>query len=161
MTQAFPREARWDDFSRRVDHPTHPQDWRKKRDRTYEGYEYIGAKSGYYRAPRVTEQAEPGEGGVRGVYVIQAQLSKAIKIGWSTNVYLRRDQLQIGSPERLEIVRILDLGKDSERVLHELCHEHRLHGEWFAETALEALLVYPDTSSGCTNTKSVSASGQL
>lgn len=154
MTRTFPKETWWDNPRLPNDHRSHPQDWRKVKKRGEESYEYIGPKKGYYRAPSVTDA-----GGVEGVYVVQGQLSKAVKIGWSKNVHARVATLQIGSAERLELVRVLDLDRSGERAIHELCHEHRLHGEWFAEKALELLDEYPSTPLiRCTNAASVSAS---
>jgi hypothetical protein len=74
------------------------------------------------------------------VYFIQAVQSKLVKIGVSVNVEQRLKTLQSGSPEKLEVVRILkNSGRLRESELHRQCAKYRKHGEWFAPEVLNLI----------------------
>lgn len=68
------------------------------------------------------------------VYVIQAVESGRIKIGIAKNPTKRLAMLQVGSPERLELMGSAVGGRSLEIRLHAELHRDRLHGEWFAVT---------------------------
>lgn len=65
----------------------------------------------------------------------------AIKIGRAFDVHARLRELQVGNPERLELLHCLDGGSNLEATLHQLFAKHRLQGEWFSPApALMALI---------------------
>lgn len=69
------------------------------------------------------------------VYFIAAPLAQMIKIGSSRDAYLRLEQLQTGSPEKLHVIGTITdpSAMILERVLHEQFAHLRSHGEWFCE----------------------------
>lgn len=79
-------------------------------------------------------------GPTAGVYFLRARESGRIKIGFSTDAPSRIRQLQTGSPERLELLRVLPAGADLERALHIAFAVERQHNEWFAPSS--RLLAY-------------------
>lgn len=129
-------------------HRPHPTDWVQAVD--WNGYPihgqltYVGPTTGWYMAPRWSEAEsfgeEEGDEPVNGVYIIRAVESGRLKIGQSSNVYKRLQSLRTGSPERLELVCVLDT---SEAYAHHLARDFRLHGEWFMEEAFDSLAEIP------------------
>lgn len=129
-------------------HHPNTQDWIQARDGN--GYaipgslEYVGSTTGWYMAPKWSEMEHFGDEDdvpqLAGTYVIRAVDSGRLKIGYSTRVYKRLQALRTGSPERLELVCVLDT---SEKHAHKVAMDYRLHGEWFEEGALEALADLP------------------
>ena len=65
------------------------------------------------------------------IYFVQGTRSGLIKIGYSLAIKGRLQTLQIGSPERLELLAVLDGTTEDERDLHQRFAAHRSHGEWF------------------------------
>ena len=70
------------------------------------------------------------------VYVIQASISKKVKIGWAVDPDKRLKMLQTGNPEPLTILlkircRTDEEAKQKEAELHEKFGHIRLQGEWF------------------------------
>lgn len=125
-------------------HAAHPSDWRVGTDPNGPALEYVGSFD-TYQAPKWSESEyfggeEEDVEKVDGVYVIKGQDSGRLKIGFSKNIYQRIRHLQIASPERLELVCVLD---SSEKYVHHLAREHRLHGEWFEPEALDVLADIP------------------
>jgi len=64
------------------------------------------------------------------IYAIRA--GEAIKFGVAKNPAQRLKELQTGCPHKLELVAVMDLPHENERLMHEYLSEHRLVGEWFA-----------------------------
>jgi len=75
------------------------------------------------------------------VYVIQATESGRIKIGIAGNPLRRLMDLQVGSPEILELLGAAPGGRREEIRLHVELHRDRMHGEWFAMSDHVALVV--------------------
>jgi hypothetical protein len=129
-------------------HRANSQDWIQAYDGR--GYpipgmlEYVGPTTGWYMAPKWSEMEHFGDEDdvepLNGVYVIRAVDSGRLKIGYSTQVYRRLSELRTASPERLELVCVLNT---SEKHAHRLAMDYRIHGEWFEEEALEALEEVP------------------
>lgn len=73
------------------------------------------------------------------VYVIQA--GEHVKIGWTTNLGNRIEDLRSGSPHRLDVLGVCPGDRDLERAWHHEFRSERVHGEWFQLSAdqLEAL----------------------
>ena len=73
----------------------------------------------------------------RGVYWLYAVSDmRSIKIGYAKDPDRRLSELQVGSPQELEIIWRLKIGQrgdavKNERMLHRLCKAHHLRGEWF------------------------------
>jgi hypothetical protein len=75
------------------------------------------------------------------VYFIRAVESRRVKIGFSKDVNDRLRDLQIGSPEVLEIEAVVAAADLPERMLHKRFLACRKHGEWFVSTPeLEAFI---------------------
>lgn len=68
------------------------------------------------------------------VYFAQAFAGGPIKIGRSARPADRIRSLQAGSPAPLDLVCVIPGGEQTERTLHEIFADGRLHGEWFDET---------------------------
>ncbi len=71
------------------------------------------------------------------IYILEAVGAEAVKIGYASSyshVFQRRKALQIGSPLKLRIVRILDGEPADEQTLHEHFADLRCRGEWFKYT---------------------------
>lgn len=66
------------------------------------------------------------------VYCIRSECG-AVKIGVAKNVQRRLENLQIGSPSKLELVGVLPGGEDVERDLHARFSGQRRRGEWFED----------------------------
>ena len=65
------------------------------------------------------------------VYLIRSGADGLVKIGFSDTVHKRISQMQVGSPDRLTILRILDGGRELEAALHAWFKPNRVRGEWF------------------------------
>lgn len=65
------------------------------------------------------------------IYFIRGQRSGMVKIGSTENLKERLRALKVGSPERLEIMALMEGGAEEERRLHETFAECRSNGEWF------------------------------
>lgn len=69
------------------------------------------------------------------VYFIQAEQSLRIKIGVAQDPEKRLSDLQVGSPEKLNLIGIVyGAGREEERRLHNVFHYASTHGEWFEPT---------------------------
>lgn len=69
-------------------------------------------------------------GRVSGVYAFST--SKAVKIGRASDIFKRRDALQTGSSERLDVVAILSTDPREETLFHCAMGNARIQGgEWF------------------------------
>jgi len=74
----------------------------------------------------------------KDLYIIQSNVTGAIKIGRSKDVHKRLKQLQTGSPHRLKIlIHVPDKGH-LESTLHNRLRDHQLKmtGEWFSPDCL-------------------------
>ena len=60
-----------------------------------------------------------------------SQPSSPIKIGFTTDLKKRLKSLQTGSPNKLEVLAVVEAGGAQERAYHEQFAAHRLNGEWF------------------------------
>lgn len=68
------------------------------------------------------------------IYFVICPFCHAVKIGKCySNIYKRVAQMQGQSPADLRLVGIIetDNASEEERRIHELLHEHAMHGEWF------------------------------
>jgi hypothetical protein len=69
------------------------------------------------------------------VYIIRAEESRRVKIGYTSTEPIRRlAALQTGSPDRLSIVATVPGSMRLERSIHETLRASRSHGEWFSDT---------------------------
>lgn len=75
------------------------------------------------------------------VYVIRAAESGRIKIGIAENPTKRLLEMQVGSPEYLELIGVAAGGRRLEIRLHAELHRDRVHGEWFEFSDHVALVV--------------------
>jgi hypothetical protein len=64
-----------------------------------------------------------------GIYIVG--FSNFIKIGWSSFIEKRIEEIQCGVPEKLTIHRCLEGTMRHERYLHHRFSKQRLRGEWF------------------------------
>ena len=79
------------------------------------------------------------------VYIVSAGGDgRRVKIGTATDVRARLSQLQVGCPEKLTIIRVLDGGAPTEAWLHRRFADCRLSGEWFYFKAAMLTVVPPD-----------------
>jgi hypothetical protein len=66
------------------------------------------------------------------LYAIRAVGTGRFKIGYSEQPGSRLQDLQIGSPLRLELVSLTEIASaDAERQAHRVLEPYRSHGEWF------------------------------
>jgi hypothetical protein len=65
------------------------------------------------------------------VYLIRSGSDGLVKIGFSETVHKRLTKMQVGSPDKLTVLRILDGGKELEAALHARFKSYRVRGEWF------------------------------
>lgn len=75
----------------------------------------------------------------RHLYVIFGESSKRVKIGRTTDIIARRNQLQANSPETLKVYAWFEWCGHLEPRLHKALQGARLHGEWFSHTIYELL----------------------
>lgn len=96
---------------------------------------------------RATQQRQkpspPCRSGPAGLhlYVIQSDVTGAVKIGRSSKPEQRLDQLQTGSPYRLRLLAVYEGRGEEEQRIHRLVSRHRLkqEGEWFHHDCLPDL----------------------
>lgn len=85
------------------------------------------------------------------VYFIQGEISKRIKIGQTDrDLRIRRSQLQVGSPEKLNILGHLHGGKFTELCTQMDWKENHSHGEWYNESP-ELLKFIQENACACTS----------
>jgi hypothetical protein len=70
------------------------------------------------------------------IYAVQAETSKAIKIGFSYNPKERMANLQVAVPEKLVLLGSCDGAMTHEKAIHAHLSPHQLQGEWFKPDAL-------------------------
>lgn len=80
------------------------------------------------------------------VYFIQNSFGQ-VKIGHSTDPVTRLSDLRVGTTDDLQIIRVLDGGRATERWLHRRFAPYRLTGEWFAWHDDMRTIVPPDENS--------------
>lgn len=77
------------------------------------------------------------------VYVIRQQSGGPVKVGVAATPWLRRDELQCGNPDRLEVVALVGIALESavivEKSAHRLLSKCHVRGEWFDADAIEAV----------------------
>ena len=75
------------------------------------------------------------------LYIIQSNVTGAVKIGRSSNPEKRLLELQTGSPHRLRLLASFEGRGDAELMLHQSVDRFRLKikGEWFAPECLPNL----------------------
>ena len=84
----------------------------------------------------INEEGKLPPSNVQGLYFVQGEITKRIKIGISEKINTRFSGLQTDSPDILTLrmlflhVSIERLGK-AEKFLHSLFKEYHSHGEWF------------------------------
>ena len=78
------------------------------------------------------------------IYMARAGKEGMVKIGLAASVNSRVKDLQIGSSEKLEVIRVVDGNHQMERWFHYRFSNLRKHGEWFVFTP-EMLTVLPPT----------------
>ena len=66
----------------------------------------------------------------QSTYIIRGILTNRVKVGKTNDVARRFKHLQIGSPDLLEVVAVLE-GEKWEHILHNELEPHHSHGEWF------------------------------
>lgn len=78
------------------------------------------------------------------IYLIQADGTSIFKIGIATDPSDRLSHMQVGSPLRLNMVRVAyrSDARDVERRLHEQLDEYRTHGEWFSLPAPDVIALF-------------------
>jgi len=74
------------------------------------------------------------------VYFVQARGGGPIKIGWSTYLEKRLQEMRAHSPLPLRVLLCVKGGLADEKILHQRFKEDRLHNEWFKPS--ERLLNY-------------------
>lgn len=65
------------------------------------------------------------------IYLIKS--GEYVKIGFSENINKRLSILQTGNPIKMEIIDYKEGNKIDEGILHSLCKEFRIRGEWFKD----------------------------
>lgn len=77
----------------------------------------------------------------RHLYIIQSDVTGAVKVGRSGNPKTRLKQLQTGSPHRLKLLLVVEDGGSGERMLHARLSRWLLkgNGEWFSHDCLPNL----------------------
>lgn len=75
------------------------------------------------------------------LYIIQSNITGAVKIGRSNHPKRRMEELQTGSPHKLRILAVYENRGNEEPVLHQLVDRFRLKtkGEWFSPCCLTEL----------------------
>jgi len=54
-----------------------------------------------------------------------------IKIGWSNNIKKRLPILQVGNPEKLILLKVIQGSISGEKEIHKRFAKHKIWGEWF------------------------------
>ena len=140
-----PAEQLLDQLGRRQTHRSSPSDWRPQR-LGRPGLRYVGSTRGWYLAPSVVEDGEDGHNPTAGrdaeiVYVIHAPEVGRLKIGQTKNLKQRLKALKAFSPVELRLVASFPPESGhSEGSLHRRFGASRLHGEWFSDEILDAIL---------------------
>jgi hypothetical protein len=75
------------------------------------------------------------------VYFIRCPATESVKIGWSTALYQRFRNLQLGSPVPLELLGFVPGNQAIEMHMHRRADALRMHGEWFKYTPKMALSI--------------------
>lgn len=73
----------------------------------------------------------PSDEEARRVYFVQRGTDGPVKIGISKRLGPRLAQLQVGFPEKLEVLAVAPGTRSDEARLHDQFHALRLSGEWF------------------------------
>lgn len=77
------------------------------------------------------------EGSESFVYFIRGKTTRRIKIGYtSRTVWDRLRDHQVGSPDVLEVVGVINAPQYFETALHRILEPYRSHGEWFDASAV-------------------------
>lgn len=72
------------------------------------------------------------------IYFIQSVIGGPVKIGTANNIEVRIKQHQTGSPFTLKIIKTIEnVSRKTERELHKIYSDYRVHGEWFSEEILK------------------------
>jgi len=71
------------------------------------------------------------------IYIIQAKNGGPIKIGIAIHPKMRLKELQIGNPNELQIIKLIEGGIKEERELHRKFKKYQLTNEWFKEEVLD------------------------
>ena len=90
-------------------------------------------KSGYGGEQQTAALLDKADGLGGCVYFIVSGMK--VKIGYATNLRMRLDQMQTGSPHYLYVIGILPGGRREEFDLHDRFDAYRFRGEWFALSA--------------------------
>lgn len=106
----------------------HPRGSRAYRLRARVGGRLVTIASGATDSFALAARDEVFPGG-RSVYFIRA--GAMVKIGWSDDVAHRLRELQIASPEKLELLATCPGGRALESFFHVAFSRYRAHGEWF------------------------------
>jgi hypothetical protein len=67
-------------------------------------------------------------------YIIQGEQTRLFKVGRSKEVYQRLYDMQVGSPDKLHLLLVIE--GDLEQKIHQACDPYKSHGEWFYPQAL-------------------------
>lgn len=66
------------------------------------------------------------------VYFIRGRITRRIKIGYvEDDIFRRLIEMQVGSPDPLELIGIVNASYAIEQKLHSILEEYNTHGEWF------------------------------
>lgn len=65
------------------------------------------------------------------VYFFESELTKLIKIGYSSNVKKRRKQIEAMQGGKINTLKVILSSKKNEKYLHERFSHLKTHGEWF------------------------------
>lgn len=68
------------------------------------------------------------------IYFISAKEANKIKIGFTNNIKKRFSQLQVASPNELQLLLLIEGDEKLEKELHKKFKECRTGGEWFEHT---------------------------
>ena len=94
-----------------------------------------------YRRTRKIELPVFSKKGEAVVYFVESDFYELIKIGYSTDLETRFDQLQADSPAMLTLLNFVPAGEyDHEWNLHHEFTKYRHHNEWFS--ASKELILY-------------------
>lgn len=74
-----------------------------------------------------------------GIYVVQAETSGFVKIGYSSDIRKRVSQLQTANHDKLRLLLVIDGDLRDEERLQDRMKAHRERGEWFRPSVLDDL----------------------
>ena len=78
---------------------------------------------------------------IEGIYLIQMGDDGPVKIGISTNIKSRLNELQTGCPKKLKLIKILPFKTyEEEEELQQKFKKYRIRGEWFSKDILKYLI---------------------